>query len=86
MSDKKDIRRDIRSAFSEAAPYLNIAYVFIGAILFFGYVGYRLDSYFRFESLFLLLGLFIALLGGFYNMFLVLKNLDQKEKNDSKHD
>jgi len=77
---KKPIQRKINSAFNNAGPYLNIGYFFMGGFALFGYIGYKIDKAFQFKSLFLLLGMFLALILGFYNMFKVLAQLKSKTK------
>jgi F0F1-type ATP synthase assembly protein I len=63
------------SAFRKAAPYLNIGYVLLGSVVFFGFIGYTLDEKFQISPLFLILGIFLGLILGFYNMFKVINNL-----------
>ncbi len=71
---------EINSAFSKAGPYLNIGYFFIGAFILFGYVGFKIDEIYQFKSIFLLIGLFLAFGLGFYNMFKVLADINNKDK------
>jgi len=80
LQNKKSSQREINSAFVKAGPYLNIGYFFIGAILLFGYIGYKADQWAQTGFVFLLTGLFLALGLGFYNMFKVLSQLNDKSK------
>ncbi len=66
------------SAFRKAGPYLNIGYTLFGSILFFAYLGYWVDKWSGTKPLFLIIGLFLGLFAGFYNMFKVLQRLDRK--------
>ena len=80
MKKKETSRqREINSAFSKAGPYLNIGYFFIGAIALFGYLGYKLDQAYETNSIFMLVGLFIALGLSFYNMFKVISQIENKK-------
>jgi F0F1-type ATP synthase assembly protein I len=80
LQNKKSSQKEINSAFVKAGPYLNIGYFFIGAILLFGYFGYKADQWAQTDYIFLLSGLFMALGLGFYNMFKVLSQLNDKSK------
>ncbi|MEJ2054379.1 MAG: AtpZ/AtpI family protein [Calditrichaceae bacterium] len=74
----KSPNSDKRNAFRKAEPYLNIGYTLIGSILFFGYVGYLVDKWTDLKPIFLIIGLFIGLFGGFYNMIKVIQKADRK--------
>jgi F0F1-type ATP synthase assembly protein I len=74
----KSSKNDDQSAFRKAGPYLNIGYTLFGSVLFFAYIGYLIDSWFEKKPLFLIIGLFLGLFGGFYNMIKVLQQLDRK--------
>lgn len=76
--DKKSKQKDINSAYAKAGPYLNIAYFFMAAMLLFGYIGYKIDQWARTGFLFVLSGLFLALGLGFYNMYKVISQLNDK--------
>jgi len=80
LQNKKSTQKEINSAFVKAGPYLNIGYFFIGAIVLFGYIGYKADQWAKTGFIFLLSGLFMALGLGFYNMFKVLSQLNDKSK------
>lgn len=74
----KPSKNDDRNAFRKAGPYLNIGYTLFGSILFFAYIGYLVDNWSGKKPLFLIIGLFLGLFGGFYNMIKVLQRLDRK--------
>jgi len=78
--NKKSTQKEINSAFVKAGPYLNIGYFFIGAIILFGYIGYKLDQWLQTGFVFLLSGLLLSLVLGFYNLFKVLSQLNDKSK------
>ena len=78
--NKKSTQRQVHSAFSKAGPYLNIGYFFIGGMILFGYIGYKMDQWLQTKVIFLLLGLFLALALGFYNMYKVISQMDDKSK------
>ena len=65
-------------AFKKAGPYLNISYTLIGAIALFGYIGHWLDEKLGAEPYLLLIGIFIGLVLGYYNMIKVIQGLDKK--------
>jgi len=71
-------KSDERNAYRKAGPYLNIGYTLFGSILFFAYLGYWVDKWSGTKPLFLIIGLFLGLFGGFYNMIKVLQKLDRK--------
>ena len=75
---KKGQDREIQNSFRKAAPYLNIGYTLIGGILLFGYLGHLVDEKTDEDPVFLLLGLFLGLGLGFYNMYKVIKNMEQR--------
>jgi len=81
--DKASTQKEINSAFSKAGPYLNIGYFFIGGMVLFGYIGYKMDQWLQTKVIFLLSGIFLALALGFYNMFKVLSKLEDKSKKNN---
>ena len=74
---KKENQKEISSAFSKAGPYLNITYFFISAMSIFGFIGYKIDQSYGFDSVFLLIGLFIGLALGFYNVYIVISQIEK---------
>jgi F0F1-type ATP synthase assembly protein I len=78
QNKKKPKISDVQNAFRAAAPFLNIAYVIIGGVLFFGYVGYYLDSKLNTSPFLLIVGVFWGFALGLYDMFKVLKKFDRK--------
>lgn len=74
----KSSKSDVKDAFRKAGPYLNIGYTLFGSILFFAYMGHLIDDWTGKKPLFLIIGVFLGLFGGFYNMIKVLQQLDRK--------
>ena len=74
---KLKLGSETTSAFQKAAPYLNIVYSLFGGIILFGYGGYKLDEYLGKRPLFLIMGVFIGFMLGFYRMIKVVKDLDR---------
>jgi F0F1-type ATP synthase assembly protein I len=75
---KKELPLKIETAFKKAEPYLNISYTLAGSIALFGYLGHWLDKKFQTHPYLLLLGIFIGLFLGYYNMIKVVKGLGKK--------
>ncbi|MBN2424666.1 MAG: AtpZ/AtpI family protein [Calditrichaceae bacterium] len=69
---------EIRDSFNKAAPYLNIGYTLIGSIILFGFLGHLADEKTGMAPVFSLAGLFFGLGLGFYNMYRVIKNMEQR--------
>ncbi len=67
------------SSFQKAGPYLSIGYVFLGSIIFFSWIGYKLDRYYNTDGMLLLAAVLLALGLSFYRMILIFKHMD-KEK------
>lgn len=65
------------NAFQKAGPYLSIVYAFFGAIILFGFVGFKLDSYLDKRPLFLIIGVFSGFALGFYRLIKVVKDLER---------
>jgi len=78
MTPKPSSKNELAHAFRKAGPYLNIGYTLLGGILLFGYLGHLVDGWLNKNPIFLLLGLFLGLAAGFYNMFKVLRQLDRE--------
>ena len=77
---KQENRKDILNAFQKAAPYLNIVYTFFGSILILGYVGYLLDEYLQKRPIFLISGVFLGFILGFYNLIKIVNHLEKKDR------
>jgi len=76
---KKENQKDIVSSFQKAAPYLNIVYTFFGSIIILGYVGFLLDDYFQKRPIFLISGVFLGFILGFYNLIKMVNQLEKKD-------
>jgi len=73
-------QKNINSSFAAAGPYLNIGYFFMASMFIFGFVGHLIDKKYQFNSIFLLAGLFVGLIFGFYNMYKVISQMEKKSK------
>lgn len=78
MTKNKESKSEISRDFRNAAPYLNIGYTLIGAIILFAVAGGYIDKKTDSGPLYLIIGVFIGLILGFYNMIKVIHNLDNK--------
>ena len=80
LGDKQNPGRlnDAVSAYRKAAPYINATYVFISAIILFGFIGWWIDNKLQSAPLFIIIGLFVGLGGGFYSL---IKTVQKLEKN-----
>jgi F0F1-type ATP synthase assembly protein I len=68
----------VNESFRKAGPFLNIVYVLIGAVGLFTCIGYFLDQKWNVSPLFLLIGIFIGLGLGFYNMIKVIQQMERR--------
>ncbi|NOX88838.1 MAG: AtpZ/AtpI family protein [Calditrichaeota bacterium] len=75
---KEPVHKDLHRAFHLAAPYLSIAYVMIGGVLFFGYIGNFFDKKWDSSPLGIITGVFLGFGLGLYNMVKVLKQFDRE--------
>ena len=66
----------LSSSFQKAAPYINIVYTLIGSVLMFGLIGWWLDKKLFTKPWLFISGLFLGLIIGFYNLFKVIKKLE----------
>lgn len=78
MNSHKPERKEMVNSFQKAAPYLSIGYTLIGAILLFGFIGYKLDEWLEKSPLFLIIGLFFGFFLGLYRMIKVINELERK--------
>jgi F0F1-type ATP synthase assembly protein I len=65
-------------AYRKAAPYVNAVYVFISAIMLFGFIGWWLDKNLQSAPWFMLIGMFAGFGVGFYSL---IKTVQKLEKN-----
>ena len=75
---KKKHEQSMHDAFKNAAPYINISYTLMGSIALFGYFGHWLGVKLQIQPYLLLIGIFIGLVLGFYNMIKVIQGIDKK--------
>lgn len=80
----KNNQKQVNSAFVQAGPYLNITYFFIGSMSVLGFSGYYFDKSFGWSFAGVLSGLFLGLILGFYHMYKVIRQMENKDQKDAK--
>jgi len=65
-------------SFQKAAPYINISYVLIGSMAMLGLLGWWLDGQFLTKPLLTVFGILGGLFLGLYNLFKVIKKLENE--------
>jgi F0F1-type ATP synthase assembly protein I len=80
MRGKPTQFNDLATAFRNAAPYINVVYVFISAVILFTGAGWWLDTKFDTKPILLLIGLFAGLITGFYYLLKVVNKLEKTGK------
>jgi len=80
MRGKPTGLNDLATAFRNAAPYINVVYVFISAIIMFTAGGWWLDVQLHTKPVFLLIGVFAGLITGFYYLLKVVNKLEKSGK------
>lgn len=68
------------SSMRKAAPYMNLTYTFMSAIILLGAIGWWVDS--RYDTLpaFFLVGLFTGFGLGMYQIYKLVKEMDREGK------
>ena len=64
-------------AYRKAMPYVNGFYVLAAAVALIGWLGWIVDANLNTKPVFFLIGLFVGMFTGFYNMYKLLKKLDK---------
>jgi F0F1-type ATP synthase assembly protein I len=67
----------VSRSYRKAMPYINGFYVLAAAVALMGWLGWIADAYLNTKPVFFLIGLFVGMFIGFYNMFKLLKKLDK---------
>ena len=80
MREKPTGFTDLATAWRTAAPYINVVYVFIAAVLMFTGGGWWLDIQLNTKPVLLLIGLFAGLITGFYHLLKVVNKLEKSAK------
>ena len=84
-SDSKQEPESTRSPLSrtyrELAPYLGLGIQFVISLVIFILLGYWLDKKLESSPLYILIGVFLGLFSGFFNLFRVVSRMDKKEEN-----
>jgi len=78
-SDRVSSIKGAASSFQKAAPYINISYVLIASIAMLAGIGWWLDSIFDSSPLIFILGVLGGLFLGLYNLFKVVKKLENRD-------
>ena len=78
-SDRVSTLKGAASAFQKAAPYINISYMLIASIAMLGGIGWWVDRKTASRPLFFILGVLGGLFLGLYNLFKVIKKMENKE-------
>lgn len=78
-SDRVSSIKGAAASFQKAAPYINISYVLIASIALLGGIGWWVDKYFTSSPLFFVLGVLGGLFLGLYNLFKVVKKLENQD-------
>ncbi|MCB0283263.1 MAG: AtpZ/AtpI family protein [Calditrichaeota bacterium] len=81
--NNKTDQKQVNSAFAQAGPYLNIAYFFIGSMAVLGVSGHYLDKFLSWHFTGVLIGLFLGLILGFYHMYKVINQLENKDQKNA---
>ncbi len=76
----KPVRPEFNQAFRKASPYLNMGYVLLGSIVFFGFVGNWIDQRLNSKPIGLLIGLFTGLGLGFYHLLKAIEQIENKKQ------
>lgn len=64
-------------AYRKAAPYISSVYALIASIALFAWLGWLADHKWpAMQPMYFIIGMFVGLLIGFYNIYKILKNID----------
>ena len=77
--DRVSAIKGAASSFQKAAPYINISYVLIASIAMLGGLGWWIDSKATSSPLFFILGILSGLFLGLYNLFKVVKKMENQD-------
>ena len=79
-SDDHSELRGVAGSFQKAAPYINISYVLLASIAMLGVLGWWMDKQFMTKPLLTVLGILGGLFLGLYNLFKVVKKMENENK------
>jgi F0F1-type ATP synthase assembly protein I len=80
MRGKPTSLNDLATAFRNAAPYINVVYVFISSVILLTGAGWWLDTQFQTKPVLLLIGVLAGLITGFYYLLKVVNKLEKSGK------
>jgi ATP synthase protein I len=66
-------RSDLAEAYKAAGPYINLGWIFLGAVLVWGGLGWLLDRWLGTEPWLLTVGSLVGIAAGFVHMVLVVR-------------
>lgn len=78
-NDPDESRSALSRVYQELGPYLGIGIQFVLSLLLCIILGYWLDDHYDSSPLFILIGVFLGMFAGFYNLFKVVSRLDKKD-------
>ena len=61
--------------------YSTLGFTVVFSILLFWYVGKKLDEYFEFQTLFQIIGIFLAIIGIFVKLLYTVKEINENSNN-----
>ena len=79
LQNKKKTVQQLAQAYRDAAPYLNIGWFFVVAILLFVWLGTYLDGIFSVKPYLTLAGALFGILLGFLNLYKIIALLKNKK-------
>jgi F0F1-type ATP synthase assembly protein I len=73
----------IAEGYRKLAPYMNIGLVWAIAVIFFTYIGLRLDTRWDSSPWFTLMGAIVGITTGFYHFIKTVLSQEKKEKQNN---
>jgi F0F1-type ATP synthase assembly protein I len=73
LADARDANKELQDSLDRNEPRIVASYALVGAILLLGGVGYAVDSWRGTSPWFLLVGLTVGIVFGFYNLVASLR-------------
>ncbi|HOK39755.1 MAG TPA: AtpZ/AtpI family protein [bacterium] len=76
--DKKKLRQEWKEVFKFLPLISQIGFMVAGSIIIFLAIGFFLDNYFKTNPLFLIIFLIVGIFSGFYNVYVSVNKLCDK--------